>query len=137
MGKRQLTKIELNGAKNSFLYFSDPPCMNNEEQLATSLRDLANKQVLLVTLLMKYDAKLATFFVETLSELIQHPHLPQHTRHSAQELLVLINSCLKKPTSPTNNSSSVDNEKIPPLDKKHRPDWLQFVIEDGKVLDKK
>ncbi len=112
--------------------------MNNDEQIAAALRDITNKQVLLVTLLMKYDLKLANFFVETLNELIQHPQLPQYTRDSAQELLVLVNSCLKKPTTSVSTTHpNHDNEKHLNLDKKHRPDWLQFVIEDGKVLDKK
>lgn len=95
------------------------------EKLSSFIRDTANKQVLIFTLLLKRDPQLAEFFVEALTEFSQHPELQTHTREAAHDLLQIAQSCLKTTPSSTHQQPA----------RKDRPAWLQCVIEDGRLLN--
>ena len=95
--------------------------MSEASNLEAFVRDTANKQVLIYTMLLKHDVHLAEFFLYALQEFVEHPNLPEHTREAASDLLRIAETCLKIPPS-----TPEEPEKRP------RPDWLQFVVEGGK-----
>lgn len=98
------------------------------EQLKGLILDIADKQMLVFTLLLKYDPHLAAFFVETLKEFVDYPAVPEHTRDSARELLQVAQSCLKK-------TDTAHTTPTPPQARKERPEWLQFVISNDQEKD--
>lgn len=98
------------------------------EQLKGLILDIADKQMLVFTLLLKYDPQLANFFAETLKEFVDYPVMPEHTRDSARELLQVAQSCLKK----TETTESEPTASPPPQARKERPEWLQFVISNDE-----